>query len=82
LAKHEVDMKIARLIVVAAIGLVACEGGSFKKKNCKECETITSGQQGQTSRIVNKVCGEDEVSAHIIANTTSNASTTVVTTCK
>lgn len=74
-------MRIARLIVVVAMGLVACEGGSFKKKNCKTCETITSGQQGQTSRIENKVCGDDEVSAYIIANNAKNSSTTVVTTC-
>ncbi|MBD2757311.1 hypothetical protein [Spirosoma validum] len=74
-------MKLAKLIVVIAIGFVSCEGGSFKKKDCKTCVTTTSGQQGQTSRIENKVCGDDEVSAYIIANNTSNSSTTVVTTC-
>lgn len=70
------------LMMVVAIGLAACEGGSFKKKDCKDCETITNGQQGQTGRIENKVCGDDEVSAYILANTASNNSTTVVTTCK
>ncbi len=68
--------------MVIALGLAACEGGSFKKKNCKDCETVTSGQQGTSGRIENKVCGDDEVSAYIIANTASNNSTTVVTTCK
>ena len=75
-------MNVVKLIVVAAIGLFSCEGGSFRKKDCKTCETTTSGQQGQTSRIENKVCGDDEVAAYIIANTASNTSTTVVTTCK
>lgn len=75
-------MKQAKLVMLIAVGLMACEGGSFKKKNCKSCETVTSGQSGQPSRIVNKVCGDDEVAAHIIANTFSTSSLTVVTTCK
>lgn len=75
-------MKSVGLIVVIALGLLACEGGSFKKKNCKTCATVTTGQQGQTGRIENQVCGDDEVAAYIIANTASNASTTVVTTCQ
>lgn len=64
------------------LGLMACEGGSFKKKDCKTCATVTSGQQGQTGRIERQVCGDDEVSAYIIANTASSTSTTVVTTCQ
>ncbi|WP_420148736.1 hypothetical protein [Spirosoma sp.] len=75
-------MKLAKLIVAVALGFLSCEGGSFKKKDCKTCETITYGLQGQTGRIENKVCGNDEVSAYIVANTTSNNSTTVVSTCK
>ncbi|UFH52266.1 hypothetical protein [Spirosoma sp. KNUC1025] len=75
-------MKLLKWAVVIAIGFVSCEGGSFKKKDCKACETITNGQQGETGRIENKVCGDDEVAAYIVANTASNASTTVVTTCK
>ena len=75
-------MKRIRLIGIIALGLVACEGGSLKKKNCKTCATVTSGLQGQTGRIERQVCGDDEVSAYILANTASNVSTTVVTTCQ
>ncbi|SFC26758.1 hypothetical protein [Spirosoma endophyticum] len=75
-------MKTAALIVLGAIGFWSCEGGSFKKKNCKSCETVTTGQNSQPTRITNDVCGDDEVAAHIVANTTSNSSVTVVTTCK
>lgn len=76
-------MKNVKLLLVLAVGLMACEGGSLKKRNCKSCETLTSGpQQAQPSRITNRICGDDQVSAHITANTFSNASLTVVTTCK
>ncbi|WP_461106956.1 hypothetical protein [Spirosoma koreense] len=75
-------MKRTKGIILIALGLLACEGGSFKKKDCQTCVTETFGQQGQTNRIENKVCGKDEVGAFIIANTTRNASTTVVTTCQ
>ncbi|WP_460913859.1 hypothetical protein [Spirosoma areae] len=72
-------------VVTVAIGLVvlvACEGGSFRKKNCKSCETLTNGKAGQVYRNEQQVCGEDELSAYIIANTINNSSLTVVTTCK
>jgi hypothetical protein len=76
-------MKNVKLLLVVAVGLMACEGGSLRKRNCKSCESITYGpQQVQTSRITNRICGDDQVSAHITANTYSNASLTVVTTCK
>ncbi|QJW89324.1 hypothetical protein HNV11_07970 [Spirosoma taeanense] len=71
-----------KLIMLVAFGLIACEGGSFKKRNCKSCETVTYGQQTQPRRIVNQVCGDNQVSAYITANTISNSSLTVVTTCK
>ncbi|MDB5240016.1 MAG: hypothetical protein JWP57_641 [Spirosoma sp.] len=75
--------KEIKLALVLAVGLMACEGGVFKKKNCKTCETITYGpQQTETNRITHKVCGEDQVSAHITANTVSTSSLTVVTTCQ
>ena len=76
-------MKNIKLLLVVAVGLLACEGGSLRKRNCKSCETLTQGpQQAEPSRITNRICGDDQVSAHITANTFSNASLTVVTTCK
>jgi hypothetical protein len=75
-------MRRIQLILLATIGLMACEGGVFKKKNCKTCETLTySAQNPQPSRIENSVCG-DEVDPYIISNTITNSSLTVVTTCK
>lgn len=75
--------KEIKLVLLLAVGLMACEGGIFKKKNCKSCETITYGpQQTETSRITNRVCGDDQVSAHITANTFTTNSVTAVTTCK
>ncbi len=72
-------------IVIAIIilaSLAACEGGVFKKKNCKSCETLTYGKTGQVNKNEQQVCGDDEVSAFTIANTINNSSLTVVTTCK
>ncbi|WP_338869959.1 hypothetical protein WBJ53_21510 [Spirosoma sp. SC4-14] len=75
-------MKPALLAFLIATGLVACEGGVFKKKNCKTCETLTyNPQTAQPSRIENKVCGDD-VEAYITSNNISTSSLTVVTTCK
>jgi len=68
--------------LLIAIGLASCEGGSVRKKNCKFCETITSGQGQQTSQIERRVCGEKEVTDYITANTVSTSSLSVVTTCK
>ena len=76
-------MKELKLVVVLAVGLMACEGGTLRKRNCKSCETLTYGpQQVQTSRITNRICGDDQVSAHIAANTFATSSVTAVTTCK
>ncbi|MFD2571496.1 hypothetical protein ACFSUS_12680 [Spirosoma soli] len=75
-------MKQIVMAAVALTALVACEGGSFKKKNCKSCETLTYGQAGLVNRNAQSVCGDDEVSAFTTANTFSNTSLTVVTTCK
>lgn len=74
-------MKQTLIALIAIITLVACEGGSFKKKNCKECETLTYGKTGLVNTNKQKVCGDDEVSAYTIANTTNNSSLTVTTTC-
>lgn len=69
--------------VVLVVGLMACEGGVLKKKNCKSCESVTYGpQQTETSRITNRVCGDNQVADHITANTITTSSLTVVTTCK
>ena len=69
--------------IVLTVGLMACEGGVLKKKNCKSCESVTYGpQQTETSRIINRVCGDDQVAAHITANSISTSSLTVETTCK
>lgn len=68
---------------VLVVALMACEGGVLRKKNCKSCESITYGpQQTETSRIINRVCGDNQVAAHITANTISTSSLTVVTTCR
>jgi len=75
-------MKQTLLALIAMVALVACEGGSFKKKNCKECETLTYGKTGLVNTNKQQVCGDDEVSAYTIANTTNNSSLTVTTTCK
>jgi|GEM_PF-5671388 len=75
-------MNRALLASLTAICLFACEGGVFKKKNCKTCETLTyNPQNAQPSRIENKVCGDD-VEAYITSNNISTSSLTVVTTCK
>jgi hypothetical protein len=74
-----------RQVVIAAVALIAlgsCEGGVFKKKNCKSCETLTYGTTGQVNRNEQTVCGNDEVSAFTTANTFTTNSVTVVTTCK
>ena len=75
-------MQIRIALLLISTGLMGCQGGSLKKKNCQSCETITYGPQAQPKSIVNQVCGEDQISAHIAANTISNSSLTVVTTCK
>ncbi|GAB3886558.1 hypothetical protein [Spirosoma agri] len=75
-------MRRIQLVILATVGLLACDGGLFKKKNCKTCETLTYNPQStEPSRIVNRVCG-DEVEPFIIANTFSTSSLSVVTTCK
>jgi hypothetical protein len=75
-------MKSALIALIALVGLASCEGGSFKKKNCKDCETLTYGQAGQVNKNQQQVCGDDEVAAFVVANSISNSSLTVVTTCK
>ncbi|MFD2933858.1 hypothetical protein [Spirosoma flavum] len=70
------------IAIILLLTLAACEGGSFKKKNCKSCETLTYGKTGQVNKNDQQVCGDDELSAFVIANTISNSSLTVVTTCK
>lgn len=68
--------------MIAIVALASCEGGSLKKKNCKECETLTYGQAGLVNTNQQRVCGDDEVAAYTIANSTINSSLTVTTTCK
>lgn len=75
-------MKQILLAMIAVVALASCEGGSFKKKNCKECETLTYGKTGLVNTNQQRVCGDDEVAAYTIANSTSNSSLTVTTTCK
>ncbi|NDU95183.1 hypothetical protein [Spirosoma terrae] len=75
-------MKRLQVFLFLSVGLMACEGGVFKKKNCKTCETLTyNAQNTQPSRIENRVCG-DEVDAYITSNNITTSSLTVVTTCK
>jgi hypothetical protein len=75
-------MKQLLIAFTALFALASCEGGVFKKKNCKSCETITYGQAGQTNQNQQTVCGDDDVSAFVSANSYSTSSLTVVTTCK
>ncbi|GAB3559738.1 hypothetical protein [Spirosoma fluminis] len=75
-------MKHLGTAAVAVLVLASCEGGVFKKKNCKSCETLTYGPTGQVNRNEQKVCGDDEIAAFTTANSFTNASLTVVTTCK
>jgi hypothetical protein len=76
-------MKQVALLMIALTGLMACEGGSFRKKDCQTCETLTyNGQGQQVNRNEMRVCGENEVADYIKANTISASSLSVVTTCK
>ena len=76
-------MKQVALLMIALTGLMACEGGSFRKKDCQTCETLTyNGQGQQVNRNEMRVCGESEVADYIKANTISASSLSVVTTCK
>jgi len=75
-------MKQLLIAFLALIILTACEGGVFKKKNCKSCETLTYSQTGQVNQNQQTVCGDDEVSAFTVANSYNTSSLTVVTTCK
>jgi hypothetical protein len=76
-------MKRVALAAMALAGLMACEGGSFRKKNCQTCETLTyNGQGQQVNRNEMRVCGESEVADYIKANTINTSSLSVVTTCK
>lgn len=74
-------LKLVTAITIITL-LSACEGGVFKKKGCKSCETVTQGKTVPASTNRQQVCGEDEVSAFITANTINTSSMTVVTTCK
>lgn len=73
-------LKIVATITVIAL-LSACEGGVLKKKNCKECETATYSRTAPVNTNKQQVCGNDEVSAFVTANTITTSSFTVVTTC-
>jgi hypothetical protein len=76
-------MKQVALLMIALTGLMACEGGSFRKKDCQTCETLTyNGQGQQVNRNEMRVCGESEVADYVKANTISASSLSVVTTCK
>lgn len=72
---------IKGIALLALLTLAACEGGQLRKRNCKNCETVITNRDGSPGYTTNKrVCGDDEVAAFIIANTSSSLS--VVTTCK
>ncbi|MBC3785988.1 hypothetical protein [Spirosoma utsteinense] len=73
-------LKIVAAVTVIAF-LSACEGGVLKKKNCKSCETITYSRTAPVNTNKQQVCGNDEVSAFVTANTITTSSLTVVTTC-
>ena len=75
-------MKRIALAVITILLLAACEGGVLKKKNCQTCETLTYDKTGEINQNRQQVCGKDEVSAFVVANTISTSSLKVVTTCK
>lgn len=75
-------MKQIAIAVTALAVFASCEGGVLKKKNCQTCETLTYDKTGEINQNRQQVCGKDEVSAFVVANTISTSSLTVVTTCK
>jgi hypothetical protein len=75
-------MKRIAVSIIALVGLMACEGGTFRKKDCQTCETLTyNGQGQQVNRNEMRVCGDGEVADYIKANTINTSSLSVVTTC-
>lgn len=75
-------MKALLIVGITTLGLMACQGGTIRKRNCKSCETTTSRQGQQVEKIERQVCGEDEISAYITSNTINSNGLSVVTTCK